>query len=137
LRQHSVAVRTDIEAHLPPVLGDRMQLQQVLLNLITNAVQAMSGVDARPRNLAIGCKRNTTGDGILVIVEDSGTGFEADAGEHMFDSMFTTKSGGMGMGLSICRSIITAHGGRIWASSGESVGATFRFELPFERRTDG
>jgi signal transduction histidine kinase len=137
LRQHRVAVRTETEGNLPPVLGDRMQLQQVLLNLIINAVQAMSGVQNRPRDLIIRCRRNSPDDDVLIVVEDSGTGFDTGAGERIFDSMFTTKTGGMGMGLSISRSIITAHGGRIWASPGDSVGAIFRIVLPSERNTGG
>jgi signal transduction histidine kinase len=107
-----------------------MQLQQVLLNLIMNAVQAMAGVNDRPRDLIIRCKRNTPDDGVLIVVEDSGPGFDANAGERIFESMFTTKAGGMGMGLSISRSIIAAHRGRIWASPGDSVGAIFQIALP-------
>jgi signal transduction histidine kinase len=133
LQQHRVAVRTDIDAGLPPVLGDRMQLQQVLLNLIINAVQSLSDVHDRPRDLIIRCKRDAPDGGVLIVVEDSGTGFDAGTAERIFDAMFTTKQGGMGMGLSISRSIIAAHGGRIWASSGESVGAIFRIVLPSER----
>jgi signal transduction histidine kinase len=136
LQQHRVAVRTEIDAGLPPVLGDRMQLQQVLLNLIMNAIQSMSGVHDRSRDLVIQCIRNAPDDGVLITVEDSGTGFDPGTGEHIFDAMFTTKGGGMGMGLSISRSIIAAHGGRIWASPGESVGAIFRIVLPSERRND-
>jgi C4-dicarboxylate-specific signal transduction histidine kinase len=130
LQQHRIAARTEFDAGLPLVLGDRMQLQQVLLNLIINAVQSMSGVHDRPRDLIIRCQREVPNEGVLISVEDSGTGFEAGSGERIFDSMFTTKEGGMGMGLSISRSIIAAHGGRIWASPGESVGAIFRIVLP-------
>jgi signal transduction histidine kinase len=136
LQRHRVAVRTEIDAGLPPVLGDRMQLQQVLLNLIINAIQSMSGVHDRPRDLLIQCIRNAPDDGVLITVEDSGTGFDPGTGERIFDAMFTTKGGGMGMGLSISRSIIAAHGGRIWASPGESVGAIFRIVLPSERRVE-
>jgi signal transduction histidine kinase len=136
LQKHRVAVRTEIDAGLPPVLGDRMQLQQVLLNLIINAIQSMAGVHDRPRDLVIQCIRNAPDDGVLITVEDSGTGFDPGAGERIFDAMFTTKGGGMGMGLSISRSIIAAHGGRIWASPGESVGAIFRIVLPSERRVE-
>jgi signal transduction histidine kinase len=136
LQQHRVAVRTEIDAGLPPVLGDRMQLQQVLLNLIINAIQSMSGVHDRPRDLIIQCSRNAPEEGVLITVEDAGTGFDSGVGERIFDSMFTTKGGGMGMGLSISRSIIAAHGGRIWASPGESVGAIFRIVLPSERRVE-
>jgi signal transduction histidine kinase len=135
LQQHRVAVRTEIDGGLPPVMGDRMQLQQVLLNLIINAVQSMSAVQDRPRDLVIQCIKNVPEDGVLITVEDSGTGFDPGAGERIFEAMFTTKGGGMGMGLSISRSIIAAHGGRIWASPGESVGAVFRIVLPSERRS--
>jgi signal transduction histidine kinase len=133
LQQHRVAVRTELDAGLPAVLGDRMQLQQVLLNLIINAIQSMSGVHDRPRDLIIRCKRDAPNEGVLITVEDSGTGFDPSSGERIFDSMFTTKEGGMGMGLSISRSIIAAHGGRIWASPGESVGAIFHIVLPSKR----
>lgn len=97
----------------------------------------MSGVHDRPRDLTIRCKKDAPDDGVLITVEDSGTGFDAGAGERIFDSMFTTKGGGMGMGLSISRSIITAHGGRIWASPGDSVGAIFRIVLPSKRGAEG
>ena len=133
LQQHDAVVRTEIEAHLPPILGDRMQLQQVLLILIINAAQAMADVHDRPRDLSIRCKSSSPDDGVLIVVEDAGTGFDAAAAERIFESMFTTKAGGMGMGLSIARSIIAAHGGRIWASPGESVGAIFQIALPSER----
>jgi signal transduction histidine kinase len=119
-----------LDANLPPVLGDRMQLQQVLLNLIINAIQSMSGVRDRPCDLIIRCHRDAPNEGVRITVEDSGTGFDAGSGERIFDPMFTTKEGGMGMGLSISRSIIAAHGGRIWASPGESFGAIFRIVLP-------
>jgi C4-dicarboxylate-specific signal transduction histidine kinase len=133
LQQHRVALHTEVDADLPLVLGDRMQLQQVLLNLIINAIQSMSGVHDRSRDLIIRCKRDAQSDGVLSAVEDSGTGFDAGSGERIFDSMFTTKEGGMGMGLSISRSIIAARGGRIWASPGESVGSIFRISLPSKR----
>ena len=134
LQQHRIAMRTELDARLPQVLGDRLQLQQVLLNLIINAIQSMSGVNDRPRELVIRNKREALNDGlnqgVLITVEDSGIGFDGGSGERIFDSMFTTKEGGMGMGLSISRSIIAAHGGRIWASPGDSVGAIFRIVLP-------
>jgi C4-dicarboxylate-specific signal transduction histidine kinase len=133
LHQHRVAVRTELEPGLPTVLGDRMQLQQVLLNLVVNAIQSMSSVHDRPRDLIIRCKREAPGEGVLISVEDSGTGFDPGSGERIFEAMFTTKEGGMGMGLSISRSIIAAHGGRIWATPGDSVGAIFRVVLPSQR----
>jgi signal transduction histidine kinase len=133
LHQHKIAVQIEVDAGLPPVLGDRMQLEQVLLNLIINAVQSMSDVHDRARNLIIRCQRDSPNDGVLILVEDSGIGFNASTRERIFDSMFTTKEGGMGMGLSISRSIIAAHEGRISASPGESNGAIFRIVLPSER----
>jgi signal transduction histidine kinase len=136
LHHHDIAVRTELEEHLLPVLGDRIQLQQVLINLLMNAIQAMSDVHGRSRDLIIRSEASTPEDGILLTVEDSGTGFDASAGERIFDSMFTTKADGMGMGLSISRSIIEAHGGRIWASPGQSVGAIFRIMLPSQRSTE-
>jgi signal transduction histidine kinase len=127
LQQHNVTMRTELDSDLPLVLGDRIQLQQVLLNLIMNAIQAMADVHDRPRELIIGCKAQ---DGVLITVADSGTGLDAGAGERIFESMFPTKSDGMGMGLSISRSIIAAHGGRIWASQGAPCGAIFHIVLP-------
>ena len=137
LQQHDVVVQTDIDGGLPPVLGDRMQLQQVLLNLIINAIQSMSDIHDRPRDLVIRCRRDAPDDGVLITVEDSGTGFDPSIGERIFDPMVTTKGGGMGMGLSISRSIINAHRGRIWSSPSESVGATFRIVLPSQRSIEG
>ena len=92
---------------------------------------------SRTRDLIIRCQTHTLEDGILITVEDTGTGLDISAGQHVFDAMFTTKAGGMGMGLSISRSIITAHGGRIWASQGEPTGAIFRIFLPSKRRAEG
>ena len=131
LQQYNVAVLTELEADLPLVLGDRIQLQQVLLNLIMNAIQAMSDVHGRPRDLVIRCKAQ---DGVLIAVEDSGAGLDPAAGDRIFESTFTTKSDGMGMGLLISRSIIAAHGGWIWASPGAPFGAIFQVALP-ERST--
>jgi len=137
LQQHDVVLQTDIDSGLPSVLGDRMQLQQVLLNLIINAIQSMSGIHDRPRDLIIRCKRDAPEDGVLITVQDSGAGIDASVGERIFDSMFTTKGGGMGMGLSISRSIINAHRGRIWSLPSESAGAIFRILLPSQRSIQG
>jgi signal transduction histidine kinase len=133
LQQYGVTVRTCVDPGLTPVLGDRMQLQQVLLNLVINAIQSMSLVHDRPRELVIRCEGCTAEDGVLIAVEDSGTGFDPSIADRMFDSMFTTKTGGMGMGLSISRSIIAAHGGRIWGSPHGPAGAAFRIILPAAR----
>jgi signal transduction histidine kinase len=137
LQKHGVAVRRDLAGNLPPVHGDRVQLQQVFLNLIINAIQAMSGVHDRSRELTIRSTASSPAIGVLIQVEDSGTGLDAGAGERIFDTMFTTKADGMGMGLSISRSIISAHGGRIWASPGDPFGAIFRIELPAEHVPGG
>jgi signal transduction histidine kinase len=114
---------------LPLIQGDRVQLQQVVLNLILNAVEAMSSVDDARRELSIGTARRGA-DEILVAVRDSGPGIDPEHLERVFDSFYTTKPGGMGLGLSICRSIIDAHGGRLWAAANEPRGAAFQFTLP-------
>jgi signal transduction histidine kinase len=111
------------------VAGDRVQLQQVLLNLIVNAVEAMSAVHDRARELAI-VSRVDNPDAVLVEVRDSGTGLNPQAVEQVFEAFYTTKTGGIGIGLSISRSIIEAHGGRLWAAPSEPHGAVFRFSLP-------
>jgi len=126
--KNNVAVRTQLAEGLPSIQGDRVQLQQVILNLIINAVEAMSSVSDGSRELLI----STTKDvgGVLVAVRDSGPGLSPESSERVFDAFYTTKPSGMGMGLSICRSIVEAHGGRIWASRGVGPGATFQFTLP-------
>jgi C4-dicarboxylate-specific signal transduction histidine kinase len=111
------------------VEGDRVQLQQVLLNLILNAVEAMVSVEEGPRELSISTER-TDENGVLVAVRDSGPGIDAKHLDRVFEAFYTTKSSGLGMGLSICRSIIDAHGGRLWAEANELRGAVFQFTLP-------
>jgi signal transduction histidine kinase len=111
------------------VRGDRVQLQQVILNLVLNAVEAMSAVEAGPRELLISTER-TEANGVLVAVRDSGPGIDPEHVERVFEAFYTTKTSGVGMGLSICRSIIDAHGGRLWADSNEPRGAVFQFTLP-------
>jgi signal transduction histidine kinase len=103
-------------------------LQQVVLNLLLNAVEAMGSSEAKPRDLWISTEQNHTG--VLVAVRDSGPGLDPSRLERVFDAFYTTKSSGMGMGLSICRSIIDAHGGRLWAEANEPCGAIFQFTLP-------
>jgi len=127
--RNNISVQTQLAEALPPIHGDRIQLQQVLLNLIVNAVEAMSGVSERPGELLIATAKDPSG-GVLVTVRDSGPGLSSESFEHLFDAFYTTKPNGMGMGLSICRSIVEAHGGRIWASRGVGPGATFQFTLP-------
>jgi PAS domain S-box-containing protein len=129
LGKNQVSLRTELEADLPPVLGDRVELQQVLLNLILNGCEAMSESGWRPRELLISSRKCET-DEVMVSVRDSGVGIDPQIAEHLFDAFFTTKEGGLGLGLSISRRIIEAHGGRIWASPNEDRGATLWFTLP-------
>ena len=124
-----VSVQTHLAEGLAPVQGDRVQLQQVILNLILNAVEAMGSVEAGPRELLISTEQNQT-KGALVAVRDSGPGLDPENLERVFEAFYTTKTSGMGMGLSICRSIIDAHGGRLWAGVNEPRGAVFQFTLP-------
>jgi len=126
---NGVSVRTRLAEALLPVQGDRVQLQQVVLNLILNAVEAMSTVETGPRELSISTEQTQTA-GVLVSVRDSGPGIDPDDLERVFEAFYTTKSSGIGMGLSICRSIIDAHGGRLWADMNASRGAVFRLTLP-------
>ena len=127
--KNGVSIQTRLCEGLPPVRGDRVQLQQVILNLILNAIEAMSSVVVEARGLSISAEQSKTG-GILVAVRDSGPGIEPEHLERVFEAFYTTKSGGVGMGLSICRSIISAHGGRLWAETNEPRGALFQFTLP-------
>jgi signal transduction histidine kinase len=122
-------LQTQFAQGLPLIQGDRIQLQQVILNLIVNAIEAMSGVSEGARELRISTEINAS-NGALVAVQDSGPGLDPASLEQLFDAFYTTKSSGMGMGLSICHSIIEAHGGRIWAEANVPQGATFQFTLP-------
>jgi C4-dicarboxylate-specific signal transduction histidine kinase len=127
--KNSVSVQTDLADGLPRIEGDRVQLQQVILNLIMNAVEAMSGVSDGPRELLIST-RNAEPGGVLVEVRDSGPGFAPAALGRVFETFYTTKPSGLGLGLSICRSIIDAHGGRLCATRCEPRGALFQFTIP-------
>ena len=127
--KHGISVSTELADHLPVVEADRVQLQQVLLNLIINALEAMSAADAGPRELLISTAKVEDG-GVLVAVQDSGPALEAAMLERVFESFYTTKPTGFGLGLSICRSIIEAHGGRLWATRCEPRGALFQFTVP-------
>ncbi|MGY2901942.1 PAS domain-containing sensor histidine kinase [Bradyrhizobium sp. URHC0002] len=129
LFSHQVALRLELAPALPPVLADRIQLQQVILNLVINGIEAMQPVTDRPRELVIRTRQDETGQ-VLVMVSDCGVGVAAEDVDRLFDAFYTTKSGGMGMGLSICRSIVDAHGGRLSASGNTGPGATFQFTLP-------
>jgi PAS domain S-box-containing protein len=126
--KNGVWVETRLSEGLFPVHGDRVQLQQVVLNLLLNAVEAMGSVEAKPRELLISTKQDHTG--VVVAVHDSGPGIDPSHLERVFDAFYTTKSSGTGMGLSICRSIIDAHGGRLWAEANEPRGTIFQFTLP-------
>jgi signal transduction histidine kinase len=128
IHRNEVSVQTRLADGLLPVLGDRIQLQQVLLNLILNAAEAMSSVEEGARELLVSTEQDQTG--ALVAVRDSGPGIDAQHLDRVFDAFYTTKSSGTGMGLSICRSIIDAHGGKLWAEANEPRGAVFQFTLP-------
>jgi signal transduction histidine kinase len=127
-RRNNLPLRTELAADLPPVMGDRVQLQQVVVNLILNAIEAMAAVEGRPRDLVITTQRGE-GDEIRVAVRDSGIGLDPLKVERIFDPFHTTKPGGLGIGLSISRSIVESHGGRLWAESNDGPGATFQFTL--------
>jgi PAS domain S-box-containing protein len=128
IHKNGVSVQIRLSNGLLPVLGDRVQLQQVLLNLILNAAEAMSSVEEGARELLISTEQDQTG--ALIAVRDSGPGIDAQHLDRVFDAFYTTKSSGTGMGLSICRSIIDAHGGKLWAEANEPRGAVFQFTLP-------
>jgi PAS domain S-box-containing protein len=130
--RHGVSLQTQFATELPLVHGDRIQLQQVILNLILNAVEAMSDIGARRRELQVSTAREAAG-GVLVAVRDSGPGLNPASVDRLFEAFYTTKPGGMGMGLAICRSVIEAHGGRLWACANEPLGAVFQFTVPAER----
>jgi len=128
LSAHRISLQSDLGSALPPVLADRVQLQQVIINLILNAVEAMQAVTDRPRRLTIRSYQDSAGQAV-VAVKDNGTGFTSETQDRLFNAFFSTKPGGLGMGLSICRSIIEAHGGRLSASANADHGATFQFAL--------
>jgi C4-dicarboxylate-specific signal transduction histidine kinase len=129
ITENDVSIQTRFADGLLPVQGDRVQVQQVLLNLVLNAVEAMDSAEVGARELVISSEQTKT-DGVLVAVRDSGPGIDPEHRERVFQAFYTTKSGGTGMGLSICRSIIDAHGGRLWAEANEPRGAVFQFTLP-------
>jgi len=129
LQRNRVILRTELAYGLPPVTGDRVQLQQVILNLLLNASEAMSSVEDRPRQLAIRTGLDEDGR-VRLAVEDAGVGFEPQGVDKLFEAFYTTKSGGMGIGLSVSRSIIESHQGRLWAAPNDGPGATFSFSIP-------
>ena len=114
---------------MPLILGDRIQLQQVILNLLINAIEAMSGISEAPRELSISSATDDS-HGVLVAVRDSGPGLDPGSPDRLFHAFYTTKPQGMGMGLAISRSIVEAHGGRLWATANVPHGAVFQFTLP-------
>jgi signal transduction histidine kinase len=132
LISHQISLRTELAPALPKILGDRVQLQQVIINLVMNGIEAMQPVTDRPRELVIRSRLDETYR-VLLSVTDCGVGISVDEADRLFKAFFTTKSSGMGMGLSICRSIVEAHGGRLSASCNEGPGATFQFALPLHQ----
>jgi signal transduction histidine kinase len=129
LHRGGVMVRAELAERLPTATGDRVQLQQVILNLLLNAAEAMRQVDDRPRQLVIRTHRDED-DGVRLSVQDAGVGFDPSDLERFFDAFYTTKSDGMGIGLSVSRKIIESHHGRLWAEPNDGPGATFTFSLP-------
>jgi PAS domain S-box-containing protein len=129
LQRTQVISRVELDNDLPPVKGDRVQLQQVILNLLLNASDAMSGVDDRPRQLVIITERDEGGQ-VRLSVQDAGMGFGSQGPDKLFEPFYTTKNGGMGIGLSVSRSIIESHHGRLWATPNDGPGATFSFSIP-------
>ena len=128
VNRNGVSAQVNLAERLLAVQGDRVQLQQVVMNLILNAVEAMDTVEVEARELSISTEQTLTG--VLVAVRDSGPGIGPENRERVFEAFFTTKPNGMGMGLSICRTIIDAHGGQLWADANEPRGAVFQFTLP-------
>jgi len=131
LQSRRVLLQTEFAEDLPAVRGDRVQLQQVILNLVLNAADAMMGVTDRPRDLLVGTGADPDG-GVRLWVRDAGVGFDAQDAERLFDAFYTTKTEGMGIGLSISRSVVQSHDGRLWATPNEGPGATFAVWLPGE-----
>ncbi|WP_245334923.1 PAS domain-containing sensor histidine kinase [Bradyrhizobium mercantei] len=132
LQRHLISLHLDLTPALPPVFADRIQLQQVILNLVLNGIEAMQPVTDRPRELVIRTRRDDAGQ-ILVTVSDCGVGVAAENAERLFDAFYSTKASGMGMGLSICRSIVEAHRGRLSLVGNAGPGATFQFTLPLHQ----
>jgi C4-dicarboxylate-specific signal transduction histidine kinase len=131
LERNNVILKHEFSEYLPKVHGDRVQLQQVILNLLRNASDAMSAIEDRPRQMVL--RTELEGEHVRLLVQDSGVGFTPEVADQMFESFYTTKSDGMGVGLSISRSIIEANHGRLWATANEGPGATFAFSIPCQR----
>ena len=133
IQQNQISMQTQLSDDAPPIQGDRVQLQQVLLNLLLNAIEALSSVSIGSRNLVVASARKDS-NSVLVSVYDSGKGFPPNDLGRLFDPFYTTKSDGMGMGLTISRSIVESHGGRIWATPNSPCGAVVQFTLPIDSR---
>ena len=129
LQEGRVFLRTVLAPDLPTVTGDRVQLQQVILNFLRNGMDAMTAVADRPKAMMIRTSREPDG-GVRVVVQDAGTGFDPGATDRLFEAFYTTKAAGMGMGLSVSRTIIERHQGRLWASHNDGPGSTFAFSIP-------
>jgi PAS domain S-box-containing protein len=134
LSRNDITPRLELSNDLPPVSGDRIQLQQVILNLVMNAIEAMGGTEASQRKLLVGSAKDGT-NGVLVTIEDSGAGLDTESRDHLFEAFFTTKARGMGMGLAVSQTILQAHGGRLWATPNPCQGATFQFTLRANNET--
>jgi signal transduction histidine kinase len=134
LASHRVSLRTEFAPALPTILGDRVQLQQVIINLVMNGIEAMRPVTDRSRELVIRSRQDEAHQ-VLVSVTDCGVGISAENANRLFTAFFTTKANGMGMGLPICRSIVEAHDGRLWATANVPHGAAFQFTLPVNADT--
>jgi len=129
IRRNNILLRTELSDELPLVWGDRIQLQQVILNLLLNAIEAMSSGGHAPRDLVV-CSAKDGPESVLVTVRDSGTGLDESMLDRLFEAFYTTKDHGMGIGLAVSRTIIQAHGGRLWATPNQPQGAMFHFTLP-------
>ena len=136
LRSSGTSLQTRLADRLPLILGDRIQLQQVILNLILNAIEAMNNVDRGSRELDISTTKETNPEHVMVAVRDTGPGLKPENLNRIFEPFYTTKSDGMGMGLSICRYIIEEHGGRLWATGKDGLGAVFQFTIPLDESAD-
>jgi signal transduction histidine kinase len=129
VQRHGVLLETHLAADVPRILGDRVQLQQVLLNLVMNAIEALSGVSTGPRTLWVSSACGAAPE-VVIAVRDSGPGLEPESRERLFEAFYTTKPQGLGLGLTISRRIIEAHGGRLWATANVPQGAVVQFTVP-------
>ena len=133
LQKHAIELKTQLDEQIPQVLGNQVQLQQVILNLVMNAIEAMNSMETRVLRIKAELSQPST---VRVSIEDTGAGIKPSDVARLFKPMYTTKERGMGMGLSICQSIVENHGGRIWVSPRANVGSIFQFELPIAASAD-